>query len=463
MAAPSVWKGILRRVGAEIGPHACAAWLEPLAAEQDGPRLRLVCPTPFHRERVRARLLERIRDCARAEAGAPLEVELAVGAVPSIGGVAGPVAPQPAPSGPPCPAPKKPTGSAPARPEAPGAEPVQPSFESFVVGPCNALAREASRAVARTRPIGFDLLYLSGEPGLGKSHLARAAAQSAREQYGQRCRYVSSEAFTSEFQACVRGQGMQAFKRRYRQDCDLLVIEDVQFLSGKRATQLELFHTIEHLVTAGRRVMLTGDRLPRDIEALDERLRSRMASGLVAELEPPDAQVRRQILRARASAGGVRLPEPCLDLLVESLRGSVRDLEGGLVQVVSMASLLNRPIDAELTRRALQKHAPRGLAASHLSLADVVEQVCTAFETTPAALASRSRRRDVLLPRQLAMYLCRRYTNASLPEIGRAFGREHSAVSNAVRVIEKRLLERAPLRYQVEALCARLERRGASG
>jgi chromosomal replication initiator protein len=178
---------------------------------------------------------------------------------------------------------------------------------------------------------------------------------------------------------------------------------------------------------------------------------------MVAELEPPDAAVRRQILRAKASAGGVGVPDECLDRLVEGARGSVRDLEGVLIQLVAMASLMKRPIDLELTEAALRKLAapePRG----RLDATTVMRTVALFFGMAPEALAARSRRKDVLVPRQLAMYLCRRYTSLPLVEIASAFDRDHPAVSNAVKVVERRILERAPLRYQVEELSARLDR-----
>jgi chromosomal replication initiator protein len=162
-------------------------------------------------------------------------------------------------------------------------------------------------------------------------------------------------------------------------------------------------------------------------------------------------------LRGKAADGGVRLPDDCCELLVESVRGSVRDLEGVLIQLVATASLLKRPIDTELTMLALRKLAPPSETLERLEVRDVVETVASYFKKRPDELALKSRRRDVLVPRQLAMYLCRRYTDAALGAIGDALGRDHSAVTNAVRVVERQILERAPLRYQVEALCARLD------
>ena len=179
----------------------------------------------------------------------------------------------------------------------------------------------------------------------------------------------------------------------------------------------------------------------------------------MAEIEPPDASLRREILRDKASRGGVRLPDECLELLVESVRGSVRDLEGVLIQLVAIASLLKRPIDPELTEVALRKLGASARERRPLDVAAVIDVVGGFFGSRPTQLAARSRAARLLLPRQLAMYLCHRYTAASLSEIGRALGRDHPAVRNAIAMVERAVLERAPLRYQVEEIAKRLETR----
>lgn len=343
------------------------------------------------------------------------------------------------------------------------------SFESFVVGPCNALAREASLALARERQRSLNQLYLGGESGMGKTHLARATAAEARR-HGAAGRasapgggggvvYTSAEQFTSEFVSAMRNGRSDEFKRRYRAPIGLLVVEDVQFFSGRAKTQLELFHTVQHVLDVGGRVLLTGDRPPRDLTGLDDRMRAQMGRGFVAELEAPDALVRRNILRAKAAAGGVKLPADCLDLLVESTEGSVRDIESVLIQVVTTSSLLGHPIDLDLTREAiaLKTAANPRLAPRTIAVAEIVRIVSAFFGKRPEALASRSRRRDVLVPRQLAMYLAHRYTEASFGEIGRALGRDHPSVRNAIQRIERQVLENAPVRYQVEALSERID------
>jgi chromosomal replication initiator protein len=427
------------------------AWLRTLDVRVEGDHVELLCPTAFHRDRVRERFLPLIERHLSAERGGPVSVEL--GVLPAAPGRRAELPRSSSET--PAPPPRKVSAPDPAPRRAPVQRELPYRFDNFVLGSCNALAREASFALARGRQHGANPLYLSAQSGLGKTHLARAIAAEAGGSTG-RVVYASAETFTNDFTASIVGRRMEQFKRRYRFGCQLLVLEDVQFLESKRKTQLELFHTIVHLLDAGGRVVLTGDRLPRDLAGLDARLRSQMAAGLVAEIEAPDARVRREILRAKAAAGGVRIPDPCLELLVGSLRGSVRDLEGVLIQLVASASLLKRTIDEDLTRTALHKLQPSPAGRS-LAPLEIVEAVAAFFRTTPETLAGRTRRRDVLWPRQLAMVLCRRHTDASHAEIARLFGRQHTAVRNAVRKVERAMLEHAPRRYQVEALTAKIE------
>ena len=360
------------------------------------------------------------------------------------------------------------------------------TFESFVVGPCNALAREATLALARRRQQSLNLLYLAGLSGMGKTHLARAAAEEARlDLAGRAARRLiepdaraakrrprvlstSAEQFTSDFVSAMRNGRNEAWTARYRGAIELLVVEDVQTLTGRTKTQQELFHTIAHVLESGGRVLLTGDRTPRDLTGLDERLRAQVGRGFIAEIDTPDAIVRRHILRAKAAAGGVHLPADCLERLVDAtessdtaagLGASVTEVESLLIQVVTTASLLGRPIDAALVQEAIAVKAGAGaeLAPRQVEVPEIVKAVAAFFGTRPETLASRSRRRDVLAPRQLAMYLADRYTDASYTEIGRVLGRDHPSVANAIKKIERQILENAPVRYQVEALSEKID------
>jgi len=449
---PSLWSEILRQLQNELSEFALEAWIRPLVSCEEGDRLRLLAPGPFHKKRVEARFLARIRELAVSQANRPIDVGVDLLSqdrspprqqrrAPRIAAVR----------------PRE------AKPSSWPRQPVLPhSFETFIVGRTNALAREASLALAQGRQNGVSPLYLVGPPGNGKSHLAQAVIHEARQHGIERGRHTSAEGFTTELLSSIRSRQTGGFKRRFREQTDLLVVEDVQFFQGKTATQLELFHTLEHLRAVGARIVMTGDRLPRDIPKLDRRLSSQMSSGLVVEVELPDAELRRKLLIAKASAGGVRLPERCLDRLVEAVRGSVRDLEGALIQLVATASLLKRPIDLTLTEAALRKVADPRSPSGAIGVDVVIQTVAEFFGVSINELSSRSRKRSILVPRQLAMFLSRRYTDASLAEIGRAVGRDHPAVRNAIQVVERAILERAPLRYQIEELASRIERRRTS-
>ena len=326
------------------------------------------------------------------------------------------------------------------------------SFESFVSGPENALALEAARATASGRAGRLSPLVLAAESGLGKTHLCRAISA----QVGAGAVYRSSEAFTSEVTRALRDGQMEGVRRRYRRELNVLILEDVQFLAGKRATQVELFHTLDSLVAQGKPVVFSADRPPHEIAGLQEALRSRMASGLVARIAPPELETRRAILREKAAAGGVRIPDDCLDTLAHRPVASVRDLVGGLNQVVARASLLRQPVTPALVAEALLAVE---VATRPRSLDEIIDLVGHAYGVSREELRSRSRRRRVVRPRQFAMYLCRRYTEASLGEIGRSLSRDHTSVIYAIDVVERRILERPQLRYELEALAARLEPR----
>jgi len=455
------WNDVVRLLEAEMPPFVVEAWVRPLIAEMSGDRIRLLCPSALHRDRIRDRFLRQMLKHAAASTGKPVEIELEL-AIPLAAGPISPTAAERASTAHAATTRTEPAASAAEREprthrvRKPEQRNLPYTFENFVVGACNRLAREASLAVAQGSQQSVNPLYLASAPGLGKTHLARAIAE-ARAQTEGRVIYTSSESFTNQFTGAIRNRKMDQFKKRYRSSCDLLVVEDVQFLGGKKATQFELFQTLSHLVGIGARVVLTADRLPSEIAGLDERVRSHMTAGLVATLESPDALVRREILRVKAASGGVRLPNECLDLLVDVVRGSVRDLEGVLVQLVTTSSLLKRPIDLELTEQALAKVSALRATKRRLEPRTVIEVVAKLYGTTAAGLASRSRRKETTVPRQIAMYLCRRYTQQPAAAIARAFARNHPSVSNAEKVVERRMLESAPFRYRVEAISARLD------
>ena len=418
-------RGVLRQ---RIGAAAFERWFAPVEAALEAQTLVLHCPDRFSRdwvERRYGRLLGELRG-----AGHPIEYRVAAESGRSNPGAR-----------------DRPPGRPPARPQT--TAPPEPGFEAFVAGPGNVLALEAARAVARGQAGHCIPLVLAGGSGLGKTHLCRAL----RRALGEGTVYRSSEEFTTEVTGALRSGQMDAFRQRYRRSLNVLILEDVQFFAGKRATQVELFHTLDHLLTSGKPVVLSAERAPQEIDGLDPKLASRMSSGLVACITPPEHKTRRAILREKAAGGGVRLPDDCLELLAARPIRSVRDLLAGLNQVVARAALLQRSISIELVEEALAAVAVPGRSRS---IEEIIELVARACGTTLEELRGRSRRRSVVRPRQVAMYLARRYTDASLKEIGGAFGRDHSGVLYSLEAVEKRVAERPQLRYELEALVARI-------
>ena len=433
------WDAVRERVRQRVGVRAFEAWFEGLHGTLDDQTLVIDCPDAFVRDWIKGRYGEVL------EAAAPGVRSIRYRAV------GGSSAPRPGPAvasrAVDRPAHARPTLAEGCEPES--RAPLQGTFSSFVAGPTNALALEAARAVARGEAGRCNPLVIAGPAGVGKTHLCTAIRQEA----GEGVVYRSSEEFTSEVTQGIRSDRMPSVRHRYRRAANLLILEDVQFLRGRRATQTELFHTLDHLLARGRSVVVTSDRPPQEIEQLDPSLASRLASGLVAYIGPPELETRYAILRDKAAAGGVRVPEACIELLGTRAIESVRDLLAGLNQVVARSTLLKRPITTELVEEAL---ATVSVPGRRRSLGEIIAGVARAYSLEVSDLRSRSRKRRVTRPRQLAMYLCRRYTDASLKEIGRALARDHSSVLYAIDVVEKRTLEEPQLRYELETLIAKL-------
>ena len=432
------WEVVREAVRQAVGPAAYGAWFRRLDGIVEGDALVIRCPDRFTRDWIRSRYGSVIEQSAGSLSRVDYRVE------PNRSKLAG------------GPAERDDAGD-PARAIDSSSERVPrtydgaqlSSFESFVVDPGNALAVEAARAVARQQAGRCSPLFLTGASGVGKTHLCRAIQ---RELPPSQALYRSSEEFTSEVTSAMRNGRMQDIRHRYRRSLNVLILEDVQFFSGKRATQIELFHTIEHLITRGKTVVLSADRPLREIEKLDRQLASRMVSGLVASIAPPELETRTAILRDKAAGGGIGLPEECLRTLADRPVDSVRDLLSGLNQVVARASLLRVKISPDLVREAL---AAVEVSRQSRTLPEIMEVVAKSYALSLEELCGRSRRRRIVQPRQFAMYLCRKYTNASLKDIGRAFERDHTSVIYAIDVVERRTVERTQLRYELEALAAR--------
>jgi chromosomal replication initiator protein len=334
------------------------------------------------------------------------------------------------------------------------------TFDQFVIGDSNRLAHAAALTVAEMPADAYNPLFICGPPGVGKTHLLSAIANLlATHNPNLTVRATTGEAFTNEFLGALGGHSTESFKRRFR-DVDVLLVDDVQFLERKAKTEEEFFHTFNALHDGGRQVVLTSDRPPRDLQALEDRLRERFAAGLVADISPPDLATRLTILRKRARHDGVELAgEGALHAIAEHVQSNVRALEGALIRVVAFSSLTGRPLDSDLAAEVLASLYPqaRRPGRGRRTIAEVQSATCEHFGLSSEELLSSARTPRIAWPRQVAMYLSRELTGASLPAIGREFGgRDHTTVLHACRRTSARMDSDQAAREAVENLCRTL-------
>jgi len=410
------WLHISTELRTAVPEITWRTWLEPLEpARLEGATLFVEAP-----DRQRAWVAERfsrlLRSCAATVLGPETQVELV-----APGG-----APEPSP----------------ATAHATVVETFNPrlTFDQFVIGDSNRLAHGAALAVAELPGLAYNPLFICGAPGLGKTHLLHSIANYVTA-YGDglAVRYTTVESFTNHFLGALHGGDVEAFKRAYR-GVDVLLVDDVQFLQSKVKTEQEFFHTFNALHEAGAQLVLTSDRLPRDLDGMEARLRERFEAGLVCDVRPPDYETRLTILRKRVLQDDIGQVDPAaLDAIAERVTDNVRALEGALIRIVAYGSLTGQPVTRDLAHNVLAGLYP-DLRPRRRSLREIQEQVCAAFDVSLDQLLSTSRAASVAWPRQVAMYLARELTDATLPAIGRAFGgRNHTTVLHAHRRTTERI------------------------
>jgi chromosomal replication initiator protein len=309
-------------------------------------------------------------------------------------------------------------------------------FDNFVVGPSNQLAHAAAVAAASSRQKRYNPLFIYGGVGLGKTHLVNAVGHRAlADNPSLRVLFVSAERFTNEFIWALQNHRINEFRERYRNGCDVLLMDDIQFLAGREQTQEEFFHTFNSLYHADRQIVVTSDVYPQQIPEMEERLISRFQWGLVADIQAPELDTRIAILKAKAQQEQITLADDVALFLAQVVKSNVRELEGTLLRLAVKAELANRPIDLEFAKEALRGVLPKSENAT--TVEDIQRAVCDYYSIRLADLKSHRRHRAVSFPRMVAMYLCRQRLGTSFPELGDRFGgKDHTTVMSAVRKID---------------------------
>jgi chromosomal replication initiator protein len=447
-------RGLLR---AEVGDTAYSTWLKPLdLAHVDGDRVVIAVPTQFMRDWVVAHYADRIRALwtsinpnvrsialnvrpAAAANAAPLPRAMPVGAALNGAEAEPPVAGEPAAL------------------EDLGAR-LDPrfTFETFVVGKPNEFAVAAAERVASSPKPPFNPLFLYGGVGLGKTHLMHAIAHRVKQlDANRRVVYLSAEKFMYQFVRALRSKDTMTFKELFR-SVDLLMVDDVQFISGKDSTQEEFFHTFNTLVDRGRQIVISADRSPSDLSGLEERIRSRLGWGLVADIHPTTYELRLGILQAKAEQLRVEIPPRVVEFLASRITSNVRELEGAMNRIVHQASLVQKPISIDTAQEVL-----RDLLRANdrrVTIEEIQKAVVEHYNIRMADMASARRSRAVARPRQVAMYLAKQLTPRSLPEIGKKFGgRDHTTVMHAVKQVERLSTEDRGIADDLESLKRKLQ------
>ena len=456
LSAPEVWSRILDRARQEVSEQTFRTWLEPTEAlEFDGQTIYVGAPDQFAADWNDSKHAELLASLAPIALGHPLRVVFRVhedrkrrSQMDLF------VAPPPSTN----------TAVASAIADAPAFSP-RYTFEHFIIGKSNELAYAAADAVAQAPGRVYNPLFIYGETGLGKTHLMQAVGHEIlRRLPATRILYIGTEQFTNEYVAAIQTRTTQDFRRRFR-ETDLLLVDDVQFLKGKEATQEEFFHTFNALYEAGRQIVMTSDRSPAEIPGIEARLVSRFQWGMVADIELPDLEHRIAILQHKAQMDHLEqtIPEPVIRFIAEHIRSSVRELEGSVIKLLAYASLKHRDVTIDLAREALRDKlrlvdANSDIADSGLSVSTIQKAVAQEWGVTPEGLKSKTRTKTLTIPRQAAMLLCREILGLQLVEIGNAFGgRDHSTVIHSLERATALLTEDPAFQQRLNRLRTKLQ------
>ena len=438
-----IWDRVTKRLIKELGSRTFKTWISPLRFVSQGEGvITIEVPTSFVLERIRSQFLDRIQTLCHAEDSFINNVNLIIASNGSTDQFFEP---------------KKDitpitiTAARDSEDEISSLLNPRYTFENFVVGKSNDLAYAAARRVSESNQVQFNPLYLYGGVGLGKTHLMHAIAWDVRKQSpNRRVIYLSAERFMFEFIKAIRHNGQISFKEKFR-SVDILMIDDVQFISGKNSTQEEFFHTFNEIVDNNRQIIISADRSPSNLDGVTERTRSRLGWGLVADIHQTDYELRLGILMSKSEQFNIDVSALVIEFLAHRITSNIRELEGALNRVVAFAQLVGRPVTIEMAQNILKDV----LYANdrQVTIEDIQKKVAEHYGMQTKELLSQRRTRDFVRPRQIAMYLAKTLTTNSLPEIGKRFaGRDHATVIHAVKKINQLMVTDNELCQKVETL-----------
>lgn len=432
----TLWGGTAERLRSALNESTYRTWFSSVQADlADDGALVLLVPNDFTRQWIEGHFLGLIQAALEEASGVPRPVRIAVDESLAT--------PARAPEGP--------------RQPSSGLNPKY-TFDLFVIGSSNRFAHAAALAVAEAPAEAWNPLFIYGGTGLGKTHLLQAIAHYVSEHSPHLAvRYVTSETFMNDFINSLRDRRTEGFKQRYR-NYDVLLIDDVQFFEHKERIQEEFFHTFNSLYEGGSQIVISSDRPPREIATLEARLRSRFEWGLITDIQPPDLETRIAILRKKVTTDGIHVADPqVLSFIASRISTNIRELEGALTRVVAFSSLTGRPMTVDLAQDVLKDVFPPG-EVPEISIGRIQELVCERFDLSLTELCSEKRSQNIAFPRQVAMYLSRELTDASLPKIGREFGgRDHTTVLHAYSKITRMIRADRSVYNLVQELTARIK------
>jgi chromosomal replication initiator protein len=438
-----VWEEALAVIRSRISRQSFEAWFRPLTlGTVEENRVQILLPNRFFKVWFEEHYVGLLRSALEDLLFNKVDIRLVL---PERDAAASPLAPE-----------ESTERRAPRRVRDTGAQ-LNPkyTFDSFVVGTSNQFAHAACMAVGEQLARTYNPLFIYGGVGLGKTHLLHAIGHHARQRDPRiRVSYVSSEKFTNDLINAIRFDATVEFRNRYR-SLDLLLIDDIQFIAGKERTQEEFFHTFNDLYDSSKQIVISSDRVPREIPTLEERLRSRFEWGLIADIQPPDLETKAAILRKKAQAQGVRLPDEVSLFIAKHVKSSIRELEGSLVRLAAQASFTHRDITLDLAQEVLKELSAEQQRLPTIST--IQKAVADFYGVRVDDLRSRGRNKSIVLPRQVAMYLCREIVKASLPDIGDGFGgKDHSTVIHSCEKVKRKIAGEETFRKQVDELTVRL-------